>query len=99
MSPLYIPLWKRAMGSAAGWTFYGLLRALYALPRPVLLLVITAIQKSIAGETALSRSLDFVRQTLRSKGHTASVLNQVVTRSRPDEVVGIVRGVIIRRLS
>ena len=99
MSPLRIPFWTRAVGSAAGWTVYGLLRTLYALPRPVLLLVITAIQKSIAGETALSRSLDFVRQTLRSKGHTASVLNQVVTRTRPGEVAGIVRGVVIRRLS
>ena len=102
MSPLYVPFWKRTLGSAVGWTLYGLLRALYALPRPVLQLAITAISvvtKAIVGETAASRALDFIRQILRSGDNTATVLNRVVTRSRPDDFVSIVRGVIIRRLS
>jgi hypothetical protein len=79
-----------------------LLRALYALPRPVLRLAITAIfviTKATVGETAASRALDFICQILRSGGNTTTMLNRVVTRSRPDEMVGIVRGVIIRRLS
>ncbi len=102
MSPLYVPFWKRVLGSAAGWTVYGLMRALYALPRPVLLTALDAIsvaKKVAAGETATSRALDFVRRVLRDRGNTAAVLDRVIRRSRPYELVGIVRGVVVRSLS
>ncbi len=101
MTALYVPLWKRSLGGAAGWIAFASLRVLFALPRPLLgfkLAAVAFLLKAFGGDSPSTRSAADLRDIIGRGSVGADVLARIATRSRSADIVGIVRGAVIRSL-
>ena len=101
MRSLYVPLWKRAFGNAMGWIVFALVRILLALPRPVLRWKLSAaifLMKIVGGDGPNYRAAAQLREIVKGGGVGAQVLDRMATRSRPADIVAMVRGAVIRGL-
>ena len=99
---LRYPLGGRIAGNTAGWLAWLLLRALFLFPDRLLarlfgLQAWTAIR--LAGESPLSRALADLAFVFRRDPAGARIFRRLVTESPAAEMVGIVRGAVLRSLS
>ena len=102
MSSLYVRKWVYVTGSVAGWVVYAVLRMLFTLPRRVLVMklaALAAIVKALSGEGPTYHALDDINFILGRGGEAATTLERLITESRANDLVSMVRGTVIRSLS
>ena len=97
----YSPL-QRLAGGLAGWAACLTLKALFHLPDAALLLLfrsIAAVARGLLGDCPETRAVEDLHFIFSKGGESAAVIKRLVLESRNEEVVGVVRGAVIRSLS
>lgn len=101
MNDLRIGWWKGAAATAAGWAVYLPVSLLFRLPDALLAAFFRALYplvKLAAGESPASRAVADLGFVFARGGDGAAVFRRILTRARPEELVMIVRGAVIRSL-
>lgn len=101
MNSLKYPLWQKIIGNIAGYSVYLVLNIVFRLPNSLIALkfrFIKAILSGIMGNTSEMRVMSDLHLIFSKGGEGATVIKKVITRSRPEELIDIVRGSIIRSI-
>lgn len=99
MSRLRYPRAGFLLGSLVGWFAYLLVNAVFRLPRPLLLGVLAGAERlvrGVAGEGPAARAVGDLRFLFSRGGESARILRRLITESRAEEIVALVRGATIR---
>ena len=102
MKALTYSPFQRLAGGLAGWIACLALKALFQLPDAVLLALfagIAAVVRRIAGDSPATRAVEDLHFIFSRGGEAAAVIKRLILESRNEEVVGVVRGAVIRSLS
>lgn len=101
MNDLRIPRWKGALGTVVAWTVYLPLTLLFRLPNALLAALFGALHplvKAVAGASPASRAVADMQFVFSRGGEGAAVFRKILTQSRAEELVSIVRGAVVRSL-
>lgn len=101
MNDLRIPVWKGTVGTLLAWAVYIPLSLLFRLPNAALAALFRSLHplvKWVAGESPASRAVADLHYVFSRGGEGALTFRKIMTRSRPEELVSIVRGAVVRSL-
>lgn len=101
MSAADVPWLKRMAGSAVGWVAYALCMAIMQLPDAALVRLLggaSTFVGAVSGASSAARAVADLHFMFRQSGPSAKVIRDLITRSRPEEIVSIIRGAVIRSL-
>ena len=101
MRPLRYPRIYSVIGTLIGWKAYLLMGLIFRLPDGPLTLFLKMVAVPVrlfAGDSPVTRGVDDLVWIFGRGGESAAVLRKLLTQSRPEEIVGIVRGAAIRSL-
>lgn len=101
MNELRIPAWKRMLGTALAWAVYLPLTLLFRLPNALLASLFRGLHplvRAAAGESPASRAVADLHYVFSRGGAGAETFRKILTRSRAEELVAIVRGAVVRSL-
>lgn len=101
MNELRIPAWKSMFGTGLAWAVYLPLTLLFRLPNAVLASLFRGLHplvKTAAGESPASRAVADLHFVFSRAGEGAAIFRKILTQSRAEELVAIVRGAVVRSL-
>lgn len=101
MHELRIPPWKSTCGLLVAWTVYLPLTLLFRLPNALLAALFRGLHpcvKMLAGESPASRAVADLHFVFSRGGEGATIFRKILTQSRAEELVAIVRGAVVRSL-
>jgi hypothetical protein len=101
MNELHIPMWKGGLGTLAAWLVVLPLTMLFRLPNVMLAALFKSLLfpvRKLAGESPVSRAVADLHYVFSRGGEGAAIFRKILTRSRTEELVAIVRGAVVRSL-
>lgn len=99
MTPLRYSRPAFLLGSLLGWLAYLLVNAVFRLPQRALLAVLAGAERllrRLGGDGPATRAVDDLHFIFSRGGESAVILRRLITESRAEEVVALVRGAVIR---